>query len=83
MTEGDRAFYRRRMREEINQAQKAESIQLQQLHLRWAMLYQERLDGAPRSAIRKLEARLRSGGLKSDDLALTIERAPDLELKAG
>lgn len=83
MTQGDKAFYRRRMREEINQAQKAESPQLRQLHLRWAMLYQERLDGAPKNVTRTLEARLRGAGLNSGELEVTDERSPVLALKAG
>jgi hypothetical protein len=59
MTEGDKAFYKRRLKEELKQARKAESQQLKQLHLGWALLYQERIDGAPNTVTRALDAQLR------------------------
>lgn len=62
MTEGDKAFYRRRIREELQKAKAIENRQLSQLHLRWALFYQKRIDGIPRNITRALEARLRDDG---------------------
>jgi hypothetical protein len=51
MTEGDKAFYKRRLREELKKARIAEHPRLRNLHLQWAKLYEDRLDGVPRSKI--------------------------------
>lgn len=51
MTEGEKAFYKRRQREELKKARAAEHPNLRLLHLRWAQLYQDRLDGVPRSQL--------------------------------
>jgi hypothetical protein len=45
MTEADKAFYKRRLREEREQARVAESPQMRTLHEHWAKLYEARLDG--------------------------------------
>jgi hypothetical protein len=74
MTEGDRAFYKRRLREEIKQARMANCPQLRQLHLRWAVLYQERLDGTPKSVTSALETRLRNAGFSAEQIAVPCER---------
>jgi hypothetical protein len=66
MTEGDKAFYKRRIREELKQARNAESSQLEQLHRRWALLYQERLDQTSKAQTGELEAKLSDGGVKVD-----------------
>jgi hypothetical protein len=52
MTEGDRAYYKRRIREELAKANAPENKALSGLHLHWALLYQERLDGAPKHLTR-------------------------------
>lgn len=62
MTEGEKAFYKRRIREELGKANAPENRDLRNLHLRWALLYQERLDGTPRNVTRALEAQLRDAG---------------------
>ena len=69
MTEGDRAFYKRRIREELKKANAVENKQIRQLHLRWALLYQERLDGVPKNATRTLEARLKDAGYDLNRIA--------------
>lgn len=51
MTEGEKAFYKRRQREELKKARAADHPNLRLLHLRWAHLYQDRLDGVPRSKL--------------------------------
>jgi hypothetical protein len=51
MTEGEKAFYKRRQREELKKARAADHPNLRLLHLRWAQLYQDRLDGVPRSKL--------------------------------
>ncbi len=51
MTEGEKAFYKRRQREELKKARAAGHPNLRLLHLRWAKLYQDRLDGVPRSKL--------------------------------
>ena len=51
MTEGDKAFYKRRLREELQQARAEEHPNLRLLHERWAKLYQDRLDGVPRAKL--------------------------------
>jgi hypothetical protein len=63
MTEGDKAFFTRRIREESRKADMPENQELKQFHLRWARLYQERLDGLPKSATRALEAILQEAGV--------------------
>lgn len=68
MTEGDKAFYKRRIREELKKASTAESTDLKRLHLRWALLYQERIDGTPKRICQELEARLRQGGYDFDEI---------------
>ena len=51
MTEGQRVFYKRRMREELNKARTAPEPYLRDLHLRWAGLYEQRLDGMPKTRV--------------------------------
>ena len=47
--EQDRAFYERRLGEELNRAANADDEQLRRLHLHWASLYEARLASfAPR-----------------------------------
>jgi len=52
MTEGEQAFFKRRIREELKRAETAEEAYLRNLHLGWAALYEQRLDGAPKSRVR-------------------------------
>lgn len=80
MTEGDKAFYRRRIREELKKAHAVENRQLRQLHLRWALMYQERIDGIPKNVTRELESRLRNGGYVVEDMAAPPERAPGMTI---
>lgn len=47
--EDDRAFYERRMHEELARAMIEGTEDLRALHHRWAMLYQERLDNLGRA----------------------------------
>lgn len=51
MTEGDKAFFKRRLREELRKAWAAPHPNLRNLHLKWAALFQDRLDGVPRSKL--------------------------------
>ena len=51
MTEGEQAFFRRRMIEELKKANKAEDAYLRNLHLGWATLYERRLDGDPKTRL--------------------------------
>lgn len=73
MTEGEKAFYKRRIREELARANAPENQQIRNLHLRWALLYQERLDGTPRNVTRALEARLRDAGYDIEQMAAAEE----------
>jgi hypothetical protein len=45
MTEGDRAFYKRRIREELNLARAVGCAELKEQHLRWAQFFSARLEG--------------------------------------
>lgn len=83
MTEGDRAFYKRRIREELRKVNAVADPQLKQLHLRWALLYEERLDGKPRTVTRTLEARLRDGGLSAEPSAAADDAAIEIKLSAA
>lgn len=74
MTEGDKAFYKRRIREELKKANAVENRRLRQLHLRWALLYQERLDGVPKGVARAQEARLPSAEFDFQALVTSSER---------
>lgn len=47
MTQGEQAFFKRRVREEPEKANQAEEPYLRNLHLGWASLYEQRLDGVP------------------------------------
>lgn len=58
MTEGDKAFYKRRKREELNKARAAPSADLRRLHLGWAELYEARLNGEPKAKIQPMESAL-------------------------
>ena len=49
MTEGDRAFYKRRIREEMQLAGTISSRELKELHLAWAQYFNDRLDGKKKS----------------------------------
>ena len=69
MTKDDEAFYTRRMREELNRASSVKGRRLRNLHLRWALLYQERLDATPKAVNRTLEGRLRSAGYQLGSIA--------------
>lgn len=57
MIEGDEALYQRRIQEELGKANHAGNPRLKQLHLRWAMLYQNRIDGASKPVTRSAEER--------------------------
>ena len=75
MTEGDKAFYKRRIREELTKASAVENQDLRQLHLRWALLYQERLDGMPKHVTRSLETRLREAGYDVEQMVVPEDHA--------
>lgn len=45
MRESDRAFYSRRLREEMQLAGTAQGTHLKELHLRWAQFFEDRLNG--------------------------------------
>lgn len=45
MTEGERAHYKRRIREELQLARAVGSTELKELHLSWAQFFNDRLDG--------------------------------------
>lgn len=77
MTEGEKAFYKRRIREELGKANAPENRDLRNLHLRWALLYQERLDGTPRNVTRALEAQLRDAGYDVEPLVLPATQAEE------
>jgi hypothetical protein len=75
MTEGDKAFYKRRIREELRKANAPENRHLRKLHLRWALLYQARLDGTPKNVIRTIEAQCREAGFEIEKIAVPHEYA--------
>lgn len=77
MTEGDKAFYKRRIREELNKANAVENRHLRQLHLRWALMYQERIDGIPKNVTRDLEARLQEAGYTLESMLAVDEQADE------
>lgn len=58
MREADKAFYKRRKREELNKARAATDAALRSLHLRWAELYDARLNGEPKAKIAPIERSL-------------------------
>lgn len=45
MRESDRAFYSRRLREEMQLAGTAQGTHLKELHLKWAHFFEGRLNG--------------------------------------
>lgn len=45
MTEGDKAYYQRRMKEELNLARTMSCAESKTLHLQWAQYFNDRLDG--------------------------------------
>jgi hypothetical protein len=45
MTEGEKAFCRRRIREELSLARTISCAETKVLHLQWAQFFQHRLDG--------------------------------------
>ena len=45
MTEGEKAYFQRRIREEMNLARAIESPAHKTLHLQWAQYFNDRLDG--------------------------------------
>lgn len=45
MRESDRAFFSRRLREEMQLAGVVQSKELKELHLRWAQFFEARLNG--------------------------------------
>lgn len=45
MTEGDRAYYQRRMKEEMSLAQAIADPEAKTLHLQWAQFFHNRLEG--------------------------------------
>jgi hypothetical protein len=49
MTEGERAFYKRRIREEIRLAGTVTSKRLKELHISWAQFFEDRLNGNRKS----------------------------------
>jgi hypothetical protein len=81
MTEGDEAFYERRIQEELGKASDAGNPRLKQLHLRWALLYQKRIDGAPKSVARSVEERLLDAQHQLEPLAALDE--PECTLDAA
>jgi hypothetical protein len=62
MTEGDRAFFTRRKREELAKAHVALTPALRNLHLGWAQLYEARLNGEPKHVVRRREMALQQAG---------------------
>jgi hypothetical protein len=73
MTEGDKAFYLRRIQEELGKAHDIGNKRLKQLHLRWALLYQERIDGASKVVARSAEERLLDAQHQLEPLAALDE----------
>ncbi|MFT4026540.1 MAG: hypothetical protein QM676_07040 [Novosphingobium sp.] len=45
MTEGDRAYYQRRLKEEMNLARAISDPESKALHLQWAKWFNDRLEG--------------------------------------
>jgi hypothetical protein len=45
MTEGDRAYYQRRLKQEMSLARAITNLQRKTLHLQWAQYFNDRLDG--------------------------------------
>lgn len=45
MTEGEKAFYQRRIKEEMNLARAIANPARKTLHLQWAQYFNDRLDG--------------------------------------
>lgn len=45
MTEGEKAYYQRRIKEEMSLARAIASPQRKTLHLQWAQYFNDRLDG--------------------------------------
>lgn len=54
MSESDRSFYIRRLQEELRQALMSDTPQLEDLHLGWAMLYRNRLQGGYGEAVSEI-----------------------------
>lgn len=81
MTEGDEAFYQRRIEEELGKANDAGNQRLKQLHLRWALLYQKRIDGASKSPARSAQERLLDAQHQLEPLAALDE--PECKLDAA
>ena len=75
MTEGETAFYKRRIQEELRKANAPENQHLRKLHLRWVLLYQARLDAIPKAATQMLEAQLREAGFVCEQMAQLQEQA--------
>lgn len=48
MTEGDRAYYQRRVKEEMNLARAISNPESKALHLQWAQWFNDRLEGRRR-----------------------------------
>jgi hypothetical protein len=49
MRESERAFYSRRLREEMQLAGAVQSARLKELHLSWAQFFEDRLNGDRKS----------------------------------
>jgi hypothetical protein len=49
MTEGERAFYKWRIRQEMRLAGVVKSRELKELHLAWAQFFEDRLNGNRKS----------------------------------
>ena len=45
MTEGEKAFYRRQIKDELARARTIDCLESKELHLRWAQFFKSRLDG--------------------------------------
>lgn len=58
MRESDRAFYARRLREEMQLAGTAQGTHLKELHLRWAQFFEGRLNGDEKAAPPPLASQL-------------------------
>jgi hypothetical protein len=82
MTEGERAFYKLRLRQELQQAKAAGNPELREWHIRWVQFYEDRLDGkktpaphprSPYEGVREM-VRLWSAGIGAP-LAIPVHSA--------
>lgn len=52
MTEGEKAYFKRRIREEQRDAHETDDLALRELHWKRAQYYEDRLNGVPKTQIR-------------------------------